>query len=265
MILPENPHSPYNDWLNPTGQNLSARFFSGCWYLHMLERVSQIAEILGDLETSERLYKRFLMGREEFNCRHYDGERAEYDEKIQSALVLTLAFGIVPKVDRSRAGDTLNRYITERDGFLTTGFQATRYLPEVLTETGHLDTAVELFHRREFPSWNHMLGTGATNVTESWYGMADPDASISMSHFSLGAVVSYFFEYLGGIRVKDSAPGFSHVVLKPHFHPAIGNCSVRYKTKYGEILSEWHYENGSPVWRYRVPDGVTVEVIESNP
>jgi alpha-L-rhamnosidase len=105
-----------------------------------------------------------------------------------------------------------------------------------------------------------MLGTGATNVTESWHGMRDPDASISMSHFSLGSVVSFFFEYLGGISVAESAPGFSHVVLAPHFHKEIGDCSVRYRTRHGEIRSEWHYENGEPVWHYEVPDGVTVEI-----
>ena len=260
MILPENPHSPYNDWLNPTGQNLSKEFFSGCWYLRMLDIVSRVADVLGDTETRDDLRRRFEIGCKEFNRRHYDFERAEYDEKIQSALVLPLAFDILPEAERQRAGETLNRYVAENGYALTTGFQATRYLPEVLTKTGHIDTAVKLLHRTDFPSWNNMLGTGATNVTESWYGMADPDLSISMSHFSLASVVSYFFEYLGGISVEKSAPGFSHVVFNPHFHPEIGDVSVRYKTPHGEIASEWHYEDGKPVWRYRVPDGVSVEI-----
>ena len=260
MILPEHPHSPYNDWLNPTGQNLSARFFSGCWYLRMLDIVSRIAKVLGDNERCEELKTRFAMGCEEFNRRHYDAQRAEYDEKIQSALVLPLAFGILPPSERQRAGETLNQYIVENGYALTTGFLATRYLLEVLIQTGHIDTAVKLLHRKSFPSWNAMLDTGATNVTESWFGMKDPDASISMSHFSLGAAVTTFFEYFGGISVEDSAPGFSHVVLKPHFHPEIGDLCVRYRTKYGEIVSEWHYENGKPVWSYQIPDGVTFEI-----
>jgi alpha-L-rhamnosidase len=261
MILPENPHSPYNDWLNPTGENLSKVFFSGCWYLRMLDIVSRVADVLGDTAKRDELRERFAIGCREFNRRHYDFEAAEYDEKIQSALVLPLAFDLLPIEERQRAGDTLNRYVAENGYSLTTGFHATRYLPEVLTQTGHLDTAVKLFHRTAFPSWNDMLATGATNVTESWLGMRDPDLSISMSHFSLGAVVSYFFEYLGGIAVEECAPGFSRVVFKPHFHPAIGDCCVRYQTPHGEIVSEWHYENGEPVWSYQVPDGVTVKIL----
>lgn len=260
MILPENPHSPYNDWLNPTGQNLSKEFFSGCWYLRMLDNVSRIADVLGDLEKRDELRALFEEGCLEFNRRHYDFERAEYDEKIQSALVLPLAFDILPEGERQRAGNTLNRYVA-RDGYaLTTGFQATRYLPEVLTKAGYLDTVVELFHRCEFPSWNDIFDSGATNMTETWLGMRDPDPSISMSHFSLGSVVSFFFEYLGGIAVEECSPGFSRVVLAPHFHEKIGSCSVRYQTPHGEIVSEWHYENGAPVWHYEVPNGVTAEI-----
>lgn len=261
MLLPKNPHSPYNDWLNPTGRNLSKVFFSGCWYLHMLDTVSRVADVLGDAPTRDRLAARFRLGCEEFNRLHYDFERAEYDEKIQSAMVFPIVFGILPEGERMRAGETLNRYVAESDYTLTTGFLATRYLLDALTETGHFDTAVRLLHQTKFPSWNDMLNTGATNVTESWLGMKDPDASISMSHFSLGSAVSFFFEYLAGISVEGSKAGFSHVVLHPHFHPEIGDVSVRYRTPHGEIVSEWHYENGVPVWHYEVPDGVTYEVI----
>ena len=260
MILPEHPHSPYNDWLNPTGHNLSSRYFSRCWYLRMLDIVSRVADLLGDISKRDELRDQLEAGKRAFLEAHYSYERGEFDEKTQSALVLPLAFDLLPTSERARVGDRLNQMILENGGALTTGFQATRYLLDVLADTGHLDTAVKLLHRREFPSWNYILDTGATSMTESWYGMADPDFSISMSHFSLGAVASFFFEYLGGIRVNDSDAGFSKIVLCPHFHPAIGDLEVKYQTPHGEVVSEWHYENGVPVWHYRVPEGVEVEV-----
>ncbi|MBQ9760460.1 MAG: family 78 glycoside hydrolase catalytic domain [Clostridia bacterium] len=262
MILPQNPHSPYNDWLNPTGQNLSPQFFSGCWHLRMLDIVSRVADVLGDTERRDMLRAQFEVGRAEFNRLHYDAKKAEYDERLQSALVFPLAFGIVPAEDRKRVGDTLCRYIAESNGALTTGFLATRYLLHVLADTGHFDTAIALLHRKEFPSWNYVFDTGATNMTESWLGMKDPDKSLSMSHFSLGSVVTFLFEYLGGIRVEECAAGFTHVVLHPCFDPTLGDCEVRYRTPQGEIRSEWHYENGNPVWSYSIPDGVSFEIIE---
>ena len=227
----------------------------------MLDEVSKIADILGDTKTRDDLREKFELGREEFNRRHLDFSACEYDEKIQSALVLTIAFGIIPESCRKKAAKNLVRYI-ERDGnALTTGFIGTRYIMDVLADTGNLDTAVMLLRKKEFPSWNFMLDTGATNMTESWYGMVDEDKSLSMSHFSLGAVASWLFEYLGGIRVDDCDPGFSSVVLKPHFSEKIGDCRVSYKTPYGLITSEWHYENGKPVWSYSVPDGVDVKIL----
>ena len=132
----------------------------------------------------------------------------------------------------------------------------------VLADTGNLDVAIMLLHRKEFPSWNYIFSTGATNMTESWRGMKDGDNSLSMSHFSLGAVVAWLFEYLGGIRVEDCSAGFSHIVLRPHFSEKIGDCRVSYKSPYGLITSEWHYEDGKPVYSYSVPEGVEVEVIK---
>ena len=260
MILPENPDARYRDWLNPTGHNLTERYFGRCWWLHMLDEIAKIADILGDTEKRDELRNRFNIGKEEFNRLHFDFENCEYDEKIQSALVFPLAFGLVPDTCREKVAKNLVHYI-ERDGnALTTGFVATRYIMNVLADEGYLDTAVSLLHRKEFPSWNYVFSTGATNMTESWYGMNDEDKSLSMSHFSLGSVVAWFFEYLGGIRVDECTAGFSHVVFAPHFSEKIGDCKVTYKTSRGLITSEWHYEDGKPVWSYSVPDGVTVEV-----
>lgn len=261
MILPENPNSPYCDWLNPTGANLSKVYFSSCWWLHMLDEISKIADILGDTEKSYELRQMFLRGKEEFNRLHFDADSCEYDEKIQSALVFPLAFGIAPEQYREKIASKLVEYI-ERDGMaLTTGFTATRYIMNVLADTGHFDVAVKLLHRKEFPSWNYIFDTGATNMTESWNGMLDEDKSLSMSHFSLGSVVSWLFEYLGGIRVEDCRAGFSHVVFKPHFSEQIGDFKVTYNSVRGAITSEWHYEGGKPVARFSVPDGVSYEIL----
>ncbi len=258
-LLPDDPYSPYNDWLNPTGQNLSRTFFSGCWYLRMLDMVSRIAGVLGDTDTETHLRQQFCEARDLFNELHFDPETGEYDEKIQSAQVLPLAFGIVPEVSRQKAADVLHRYFADNGYCLTTGFHGSRYLPEVLTDNGYGADALRLFHQTQFPSWNNMLDGGATNITESWFCMHDPDKSISMCHFSLGASFAWFFEYLGGIRVTESAPGFTHVVPEPRCFEKIGHCRVTYRCPAGEIVSEWKFENGKAVWNYSVPAGVTVE------
>ena len=110
------------------------------------------------------------------------------------------------------------------------------------------------------PSWMDMLKGGLTSISESWYGLDEPNGSISMAHFSLGAVTGWFFEYLGGIRISDCTPGLSHVVLKPHPVKDIGRFEVRYQTALGEIFTHWHYEGDTPVFRYTIPKGMTAQV-----
>ena len=143
----------------------------------------------------------------------------------------------------------------------TTGFIGVRYLLEVLADWGHADAAMRIVQNPTAPSWRAMLDTGATAITESWNGTADPDKSLSMAHFSLGSVAGWFFEYLGGIRVNESDPGMRRVVLRPVMRPEIGRFGVRYRGAFGEIRTEWKFVDGQPVFTYRVPGGVTAEII----
>lgn len=258
--LPPKPYSCYNDWLNPTGQNLSPDFFSHCWYLRMLDISSKIADALGDVENKTLWEKKFKQGKDFFNQLYYDSTLGEYSEKIQSSAILPLAFGLVPTGEEQRVADTLHRYLEAENFRLTTGFQATRHFLDVLTDYGYAEDAVKLLYQDKFPSWKYILDTGATNITESWFGMNDPDRSISMCHFSLAGAFSWFFEYLGGIRIHECAAGFESVVLEPHCFEAFGECKISYKTKHGVIKSEWRFENGELVWNYSVPEGIAAEV-----
>ena len=52
-----------------------------------------------------------------------------------------------------------------------------------------------------------------------------------------------------------------HIVLKPHPIKEIGSFAVKYKSLWGEIYTEWHYEGDKPVFSYKLPEGVTAEVI----
>ena len=148
------------------------------------------------------------------------------------------------------------QYIREADDHVTTGFVGTRFLFDVLADYGYQELAYRVITATGFPSWLHMLQTGATAITESWLGEKDPDKSLSMAHFSLGSVVSWFFEYLGGIRINESEPGLAHIVLKE-----IGSFAVRYQAKCGEIYTEWHFEGDKPVFNYHIPEGVSAKVI----
>lgn len=262
MILPQKDSHQYCDWLSPTGITPDKQFFCGCWYYHMLVRVADVAEILGEKKTCAELRKKAEIAREEFNRRHLvDGGR-DYDARNQCGIVLPIAFGIAPEENRKALADTLAEYIKEAEYHVTTGFVGTRFLFEVLADYGYEELAYKVITNKTFPSWLDMFASGATAITESWLGEKDPDKSLSMAHFSLGSVVAWFFEYLGGIRINESEAGLTHIVLKPVMIKEIGSFAVRYQSRYGEIYTEWHFEKDVPIFNYRVPEGVSVTVVE---
>ncbi len=260
MILPKNGIShQYNDWLSPGGVTPNTEFFGGCWYIHMLKCISEIASILGDDAKADELSKRAEISIEEFNRRHI--EENDYDAHCQCGIVLPIAFGIAPEEKRQALADRLSEYVREADYHTTTGFIGARFLFEVLSDYGHTDDAYRILTNPTDPSWLGMLNSGATAITESWYGASDPDRGISMSHFSLGAVAGWFFEYLGGIRVNESAPGLERVVLRPVMIPEIGHFAVNYKTSRGVIHTEWKFVDSKPEFHYSLPEGVEATVI----
>ncbi len=262
MILPTiNEEWQYRDWLNPTGENPSTVYFGGCWYIHMLDRVSEIADILGKIDKRDEYRKMAQIARQEFNKLHLIDNGTDYDAKNQCGIILPLAFNIAPEEKRDVLSKTLVEYIKKADYHVTTGFVSARFLPEVLADTGHLDVAYKLLMQRTFPSWGYILDTGATAITESWWGQNDPDISMSMAHFSLGSIAGWFFEYLGGIRINDCAPGFTEIVLKPHMIKELGSFEVKYPSAVGEISTKWYFEGDKPVFTYKVPEGIPVKVI----
>lgn len=261
MILPENEDThEYCDWLSPKGVTPSKLFFKGAWYYHMLDTVSNIAKIIGEEEKHIELRERANRARELFNKLHLRSDENDYDAACQCGIILPLAFGIVPEEKRAALAERLNEYVKSEDYHLTTGIIGTRYLLDVLADYGYLDTAYRLISQTTFPSWLDMLGDGATSISESWQGMRDPDKSLSMAHFSLGAVICWFFEYLGGIRVNSCEPGFTGLTLKPHPIKEIGSFAVKYKTVNGIIETEWHYDGDTAVFSYSAPDGIDVTV-----
>ncbi len=268
MILPIKGIShQYNDWLSPGGVTPDTEFFGGCWYIHMLDRVSEIAAILGDTEKASELAEKAKIARNEFNKKHL--EKDNYDAHCQCGIVLPIAFGIAPENMRQRLADRLSDYIKEADYHTTTGFIGARYLFEVLADFGHAEDALKIITNPTAPSWLGMLSSGATAITESWYGESDHDKALSMSHFSLGSIVGWFFEYLGGLRVKESKPGLEEIVLKPVMIKELEHFGVTYDTGHGVIRTEWRYRDGKPEFSYSLPEGVKAHVgsfdVEKNP
>lgn len=252
-ILPENPLAPFNDHSNPFNKNLSRNFFGHLFYCYMMKCVAKIAEILGEDALKEEFSTRFAETKAEFNRLYYLPDEKDYSEHLQSAIILTIALDVAEESTKSDLAATLNEYIL-KDGCLTTGFWGTRYIMQVLSDYGYTDTVFMLLQNDKFPSWRDILKSGATTITETWRGMSgDDDGASSKNHFAYGVVVGWMFEYLGGIRYKESSPGFETLELKPTFIKQMGDFSCEYKSIKGVIKTSWNFEGDAVTYNFEVP------------
>ena len=116
-----------------------------------------------------------------------------------------------------------------------------------------------LLDRKECPSWEYILATGTTTLTETWRGLQDPDEGVSMNRFALGTVVGWMFAYPGGIRYEKSAPGFTHSVLQPCPIREIGSFGTEYRSASGRISVGWAFADGhTAVYTFETGQNVTL-------
>lgn len=119
---------------------------------------------------------------------------------------------------------------------LTTGNLMTKYLLEVLTAYGYLETAYRLVVQTTYPSWGYMLSKDATTIWERWeyetgYGMN------SHNHPMYGSISAWFYKYLAGISAE--APGFAAVKIQPYLPEELPFVRCSLETCAGRIGSSW--------------------------
>lgn len=252
-VLPENPLAPFNDHSSPFNTNLSRDFFGHLFYCYMMKCVAEIAKIINEKEIEAEFSTRFAETKAEFNKRYYLAEEKDYTERLQSAIILAIALDVAEEGEKAALAATLNDYIV-RDGHLTTGFWGTRYIMNVLSDYGYTDTAFMLLQNDKFPSWRDILNSGATTITETWRGQhGNDDGATSKNHFAYGSVVGWMFEYLGGIRYRESDPGFKVLELKPTFIKQMGDFSCEYKSASGIIKTSWQFNGDTVTYNFEVP------------
>ena len=261
-ILPLGMRAPYRDHL-AVENGMSSDFFASCYYCYSLREMARMASILGKREEELKLLDRYEEALEAFQKEFYREETGDYGQDCQGGQLLPLSLGLVPEPEKKKVVDRLLEYVKRADYHLTTGFFTTELLFAILCDHGYEDIALRIFRQEDFPSWGYLRKTGATAITENWEGCTAKDKSASMNHFALGNIGRWFFEYLGGIRVMESAPGFERIVFQPLFIPEVNRFAVSYESVRGTIRSGWYWteQDGKKRIHYevRIPAGCLAE------
>ncbi|MBQ6472482.1 MAG: hypothetical protein IJJ33_10895, partial [Victivallales bacterium] len=256
----------WRDWLNqddPTSETL----ISTAFFAHGANLMSRIATVLGKTEDAKELQALFRNIRTAFQQRFLKGGRLT--ESSQTAALLTLAFDLAPLESRPVILGQLTANIAARGNRLSTGFLGTPFLLPILASEGQNEVACQLLFQQAFPSWLYPVLQGATTIWERWDGYTLengilPQPMNSFNHYSYGAVASYLYGHIGGIRMaeEDSAIGFQHFLIAPVFAEQLTWAETTYDSPYGRIHTRWDRDDvGAVTLEASVPPNTTATLL----
>ncbi len=243
------------EWVPPTPTEIPPSFVSSAYYFYDLTLMTEMAKVLGNESDATSFLITAERTKHAFNKRYYDPEKFSYSIGRQGANVFPLAFGMVPKEQIQNVFKTLTHYIeVNAEGHFDTGMMGTPYLLEVLTKYGRPDLAYTVMDRRDFPSFGYNIERGATTLWETWSG------NDSHSHPMFGSVCAWFFQGLSGINPDSKNPGFKHIIIKPNVVDELDFVNATYSSVYGDIISNWEYNNGVLKLQVEIPPNTTASV-----
>ena len=184
-----------------------------------------------------------------------------YANNTATANLVALSFGIVPEKYRVEVmKNVVENIIIKNNAHVPCGVIGISWLLRGLSDNGFSDIAYMIATQKSYPSWGYMAENGATTIWELWNGnTASPKMNSGNHVMLLGDLLTWCYQYVGGIRQKDNA--YKHIVLKPEF--SIQDCSwanVSYDSPYGTVTSYWKKTLQHVEWDVTIPCNTTADI-----
>lgn len=221
------------DWCTPDSIKIPETYVNTCLYIGFMQRVIEIAEILGRGAVTRHIADRIEQVKRAVNIAYFSEQQSTYCGDVQGASCFALRVGLGNEKVRQRVTDKYKAL-----GMYDTGIIATKLLTEYLFETGEGQTAFDLLSSKKEISFDRMRREGATTLWEYWDGIR------SHNHPMFGAVTKYLFTYLLGIRQPSGGAGFEEVVISPCFVDGMNRAKGHITTRNGVISVEYEKHGG---------------------
>ncbi len=254
----------YADWLaldNPVRKSTfggtDPYFVASSYYYYSILLTARAAQALGQKEDQ----RRYLALAEEIKAafhQEFFTPTGRIAVPTQTALVLALAFDLVPEVHRERAKKDLRERIKARNWHLDTGFVGTYLICRVLSENGMSDIAYTLLLNEDFPGWLYQVNLGATTIWERWDSVL-PDGTVSdtgmnsMNHYAYGAMVEWMYRFMCGLQPLLESPGMKRVDIAPHSDPRLDYAGCEYISASGKYAAGWKRTAGGVEYTVEIP------------
>lgn len=233
---------------------------ASAFYYYSSLIVSKAAKKLG-LKQENIYYKQLAQMIKEAFINHFFTKDGLTIADTQTGLAICLVFKLYPKQARQRLVEKLVEKIEKRNNHLDTGFVGTPLLLPALMENNQEKLALRLFLNEDYPSWLYEVKHGATTIWERWNSI-DENGHIadngmnSLNHYSNGAVMSWAYESLLGLK-QD---GYD-VIFKPFITTKFLEMSGQIMLPTGLVKVGWKIKDKRHVqFQISVPFGSHLQI-----
>lgn len=218
--------------------------------------VARTAALLGYNDDAAFYRHKAELIRDAINAKFLNRETGIYAHGFQTEQAMPLYWGVAPDDCRDKIAQALSERVTADKDHLDFGIMGCKTVMNALTDAGHVEQAYRIITQQDYPSWGNWLRQGATTLYENWdyNGLA---AGYSQNHIMYGEIGAWLYKALAGINVDPNHPGFSNVILKPHFVRDLDYVKASYGSPHGIIRSCWERKDGKVIYRVTVPANST--------
>ncbi len=254
--------SHYGDWVaveKPPGSVVSSFYY---YYDVMI--LADMAAVLGK-SADAKIYSDLTASiKTAFHKEYFDPKTGNYAGGTQTANTLPLFLDIAPKESRGAVwGNLFNDIVYKHDSHLTTGIIGTKYIMELLTNSGTSDLAYDIATRTDYPSWGYMIENGATTLWELWQLRQGPSMN-SHNHPMFGSVGAWLYKALAGINLAPGSVGFEKIRIAPQMVRDLRHAAGSTRTVRGEVSCSWSRDERSVRLEAVIPVGSEAEVVIPN-
>ena len=225
---------------------LPASYVNTYFMVKSLITMRKIAGIIGKDEDISVFDKKINYRKGAINSAYFNSFDSNFVMNIQGANAFGVDLGIG---DESTYKNMVKYY--QKLGHYDTGIFATDILTKLLFEKGDELLALKLLTNDGDQGFEHWRKNGATTFHEYW----DSNRSRSHNHPMFGAVVTYFFEHLLGIRQEDDSCAYQSVVISPKAISEFGKMQGSITCPNGVISVNYQTEDGKTKFNIQIPKG----------
>ena len=237
------------EWCTPGPVELPAPFVNNYFYVKALEKTIEIAKHIGKDEDVPMLEERLKARKHAIEVAYYNPWDGNYLGMRQGANAFALDIGLGNEKTKQ---NFINYY--DELGYYDTGIFGTDIVTRKLFEYGRADVAVKLLTAGEPHGFGKWQKDGATTFWEYWFN------SRSHDHPMFGAVATYLFEYILGIKQTKDSYGFDRITISPAYVDSIDRVKGHITTDKGVISVAYEKVNGKAALYLSLPDGIHAKV-----